>query len=89
MHNESALLIEKNALIREGLKSLFRQSEYKNIVGVSCIEDVQSSDTPNAYDVIILGVNSPESDILSSLATLKSMFQNSKIVILSSVLNSE
>lgn len=75
----STCIIEENALMRAGIKSLLSDSHFKVFREISDAKDIHE----DSYDLTILGIDKTAEEFAETLATLKNVMDHSHIVILS------
>lgn len=87
MSDTCTYLIEENAFIREGLKSLLSKSGYFPIIESKNIEELKSTTERKSSTLAIIGIdNLSTGTITSTIKTMKSWFSETRILLLSSYL---
>jgi two-component system nitrate/nitrite response regulator NarL len=81
MHGVSTLLVERNTLFREGLGKLLANTGFTVTTMASCAEDIEA-DNPGEPQLIIVGFKYNHSDNEKNLTKLRSIFPESRLVVL-------
>lgn len=85
----SACLVEKNPLVREGIKSLLVKANYTPLTELSSIEELEERKTDNEDQLIIIGVEYLSNIILESIMAIKQKSPNVYIVVMSEAASRE
>lgn len=82
------LIVDDHPIVREGLKAFLELQDDLEIVGeADSLEEAQRLAEQSQLDLILLDVQLPDGNALSSLTTFKRLAPNAKIIILTSFLD--
>lgn len=90
MDETPTCLIEKNSLLREGLKSLLHKSGFQTVLEYSNVDDLEKNNnkTPN-YKLSIFSSDNPSDNAEHAIKILKKINPRARIVVLSETFNME
>ena len=85
----STVLIGRNKLFREGLKSLFRGSQFDVVSEASDVSDVRALIGDDVPSLCLLDLSANSGHAVDDLAHLRRMLPDAKIVILTDALSTQ
>ncbi len=85
MESFSTCLIEKNALLREGMKSLFAGTNFKVVRTYSNIDSPEmANEEKDKISLVIIGIDDDTDDPAQSINSIREYYPDSRIAVLSS-----
>jgi len=83
MRTISTCIIEDNYFVTEGIKNFLEKSKYLLNIDFSSFDEIDSTSDREGCDLVILGMDLSPEEITLSVKALKTIFENSRIVIFS------